>query len=192
MGLYGRSVHWLHMSALPTAYIAFGSNLSTAAGDPAATIRAALRALVTALGVEESRLHASSLYATTPVAYRDQPPFINAVASVCTSRSPEELMAMLLEVERLFGRERSAANGPRTLDLDLLLVGGLVLTKPGLVLPHPRMAERRFVLKPLAEIAPGLVHPVLGRTVAELLAVLPDEGEQARSGVRRLGRAIGW
>jgi len=180
------------MSALPTAYIAFGSNLSTATGDPAATIRAALRALVTALGVEESRLHASSLYETVPVAYRDQPPFINAVASVCTLRSPEGLMAMLLEVERLFGRERSAANGPRTLDLDLLLVDGLVLTKPGLVLPHPRMAERRFVLEPLAEIAPGLVHPVLGRTVAELLAVLPDEGEQARSGVRRLGRAIGW
>ncbi len=174
--------------SLHRAYVAFGSNLGTAAGDPAATIRAGMRALARALG--EARLRASSLYETAPVGYLDQPPFINAVATVQTSLSPENLLQALLTVEQAFGRERAIGNGPRTLDLDLLMVDDMVLSTATLVLPHPRLAQRRFVLTPLAEIAPGLLHPSLGRTMAQLLMELPDAGETAISGVRRLDAAV--
>jgi 2-amino-4-hydroxy-6-hydroxymethyldihydropteridine diphosphokinase len=170
------------------AYVAFGSNLGTAAGDPAATILAGMRALARALG--DAGLRASSLYETAPVGYLDQPAFVNAVAAVQTSLSPETLLHTLLAVEQAFGRERAAPNGPRTLDLDLLMVDDLVLSTATLVLPHPRLAQRRFVLTPLAEIAPGLLHPLLRRTMAQLLMDLPDAGETAISGVRRLAAAV--
>ncbi|HET7345718.1 MAG TPA: 2-amino-4-hydroxy-6-hydroxymethyldihydropteridine diphosphokinase, partial [Acidobacteriaceae bacterium] len=127
---------------------------------------------------------------TEPVGNPDQPAFVNAAVQLETDLEPELLLAFLLEVERRYGRDRQVdtPKGPRTLDLDLLLVDGVVLQTEGLTLPHPRLAERRFVLQPLAEIAPHVRHPVLGATVAELLAALPDAGPNRVEAVRRLGR----
>jgi 2-amino-4-hydroxy-6-hydroxymethyldihydropteridine diphosphokinase len=108
------------------------------------------------------------------VGYVDQPSFLNAALLLETSLEPTELMRALLEVEQAMGRERAGAvvKGPRVIDLDLLLYGKVVMNTTELTLPHPAMMERRFVLEPLAEIAPELVHPVLGLTVGEMLARL--------------------
>ena len=153
------------------AAIALGSNLNSQFGDPAANIAEA----VLRLG-ELGRVRASSsLHMTAPVGYVDQPDFTNAAALLETSLEPLELLAALLAIERAMGRDRSAAipaKGPRIIDLDLLLMDDVVLNTPELTLPHPAMAERRFVLAPLAEIAPGMLDPRTGRTVAEMLAQL--------------------
>ncbi len=177
-----------HARPLYTAYIALGANLPSAAGAPAATIRAALDQLA-AIAPAELPLSASSLYATEPVGSPEglaQPTYINAIACLHTTLGPEPLLAALLAIEQSFGRIRSAPNGPRTLDLDLLMLDDIVLATAALILPHPRFHERRFVLTPLSEVAPTLRHPTLGRTMAALLAELPDTGEQASSGVRQL------
>jgi 2-amino-4-hydroxy-6-hydroxymethyldihydropteridine diphosphokinase len=148
-----------------TAYVALGANL----GDPAATVRAALAALA---NLPESRVsRSSSLYRTAPVGPADQPDFINAVAELETGLAPEALLAALLDIERRFGRLRGERNGPRTLDLDLLLYAGLAFELPALTLPHPRMHLRAFVLQPLAEIAPHLEIPGRGTLAAWLPAV---------------------
>jgi 2-amino-4-hydroxy-6-hydroxymethyldihydropteridine diphosphokinase len=112
----------------------------------------------------------SSVRETDPVGFADQPKFLNAVAELRTDLSPRELLERLLAIERELGRERARERrwGPRLIDLDLLLYGGEVIDEPGLTVPHPRLAERRFVLEPLAEIAPGLRLPD-GRAVRELL-----------------------
>lgn len=153
---------------MTTAYIGLGSNL----GDRMATLRTAvlrLESLGRIAGI-------SSLYETEPVGYLEQPPFLNAVVALDTELAPGELLSALLRIERDLGRKRSFPNAPRTLDLDLLLVDDLVLDIPELTLPHPRLHERAFVLVPLAELAPEMVHPGSGQTVCELVRPLPDAG----------------
>jgi 2-amino-4-hydroxy-6-hydroxymethyldihydropteridine diphosphokinase len=148
------------------AAIALGSNLESEFGDRAANLREAVRR-IGALGEVRK---VSSFYDTEPVGYVEQPRFLNGALLLETELEPRTLMRELLRVERGMGRERvgAIAKGPRVIDLDLLLYGDWVLWAEELVLPHPRMEERRFVLEPLAEIAPEWMHPVLGVTVREL------------------------
>jgi 2-amino-4-hydroxy-6-hydroxymethyldihydropteridine diphosphokinase len=152
---------------MPTAYIALGANLPGPAGSPEATLAAAVVRLA-ALG---RVLSCSRLYSTEPVGFAAQPRFLNAAVALETELEPRALLEELLGIERALGRDRSAGiqNGPRTLDLDILLYGELILREPGLEIPHPRMAERAFVLAPLGDIAPNVRDPRSGATMKELL-----------------------
>jgi 2-amino-4-hydroxy-6-hydroxymethyldihydropteridine diphosphokinase len=149
------------------AYVGLGSNL----GDREATLRSAVVELAAAPGVEVVAV--STLTDTEPVGLLDQPRFLNGVAALETTHGPRELLGLLLAVEARFGRDRSAvpAQGPRTLDLDLLVYGDEEIDEPGLRVPHPRLGERAFVLAPLAELEPGLVVPGKG-PIPTLLARL--------------------
>lgn len=152
------------------AYIALGSNL----GDRSATLARAVEAMNSA-GIRVTRQ--SSLYLTEPVGAPGQGRFLNAVAETETSLMPLQLLHALMKIERDLGRRRIAPHGPRAIDLDILFYGSSVIRGPDLQVPHPRLTERRFVLIPLAEIAPEFRHPVLRKSVAELLAETPDHGE---------------
>ena len=182
---------------METAYIGMGANLASWAGTPEATLTAAVKRLET-LGRVTCR---SSLYSTQPVGFAEQPRFINAVVALETELNPRELLHGLLKIEQEFGRDRSAgfANGPRTLDLDILLFGNLAIDEPDLQIPHPRMATRSFVLVPLREI-----HVLMGdasgtRSMKQLLqsigkcaeddqdAVVPMESNVWSSGAGRAG-----
>ena len=149
------------------AYIALGSNI----GDRELNL---LRAVAEIGRLPESRVTAlSSFYETSPVGNVKQASFYNAVLKLSTGLPPRTLLTHLLRIETdSFKRTRTVVNGPRSMDLDLLLYGTRILSEEDLIVPHPRMMERRFVLQPLCEIAPELVHPVSGITVAELLAAL--------------------
>ena len=148
-----------------TAYVALGANL----GNPTAAVLAAFAALA---NLPESRVaRCSSLYRTAPVGILSQPDFVNAVALLETTLAPEALLDALLDIEARFGRVRRERNGPRTLDLDLLLYDDIELDLPRLTLPHPRLHLRAFVLLPLAEVAPNLAIPRRGSLAAWLPAV---------------------
>ena len=154
---------------LYNAHVGLGSNLD----DPERHVRQALQELGR---LPRTQLIAcSSLYRTAPVGKLDQPDFVNAVALLASALSPRELLAELLALEARHGRVRGERNGPRTLDLDLLLLGDQVVHEAGLEVPHARMHERAFVLLPLAEISPGVVIPGHGR-VEDLSAGFGDQG----------------
>ncbi|HZY73291.1 MAG TPA: 2-amino-4-hydroxy-6-hydroxymethyldihydropteridine diphosphokinase [Edaphobacter sp.] len=152
------------------AAVALGSNLESAFGDREANLREAVER-IGGLGAVQS---VSTFYDTEPVGYLEQPRFLNGALVLETDLEPLDLIRGLLTVEHDMGRERVIAKGPRVIDLDLLLYGSVVMSTPELTLPHPEMHERRFVLEPLAEVAPAMVHPVLGRTVAEMLQAVKN------------------
>jgi 2-amino-4-hydroxy-6-hydroxymethyldihydropteridine diphosphokinase len=159
-----------------TAWVALGSNL----GDRAGRLGEGLAGLARLLRPES--LGASHLYETQPWGVEDQPPFLNAVVRFETALDPVALLDALKGIERAAGRPEADPRrwGPRTLDLDLLDLGGAVLEADALTLPHPRIAERAFVLVPLCEIAPHWTHPVTGRTAVEMLAHLDPDPAHVR------------
>ena len=154
------------------AYVGLGSNL----GDREANLLLGIRGMLEA-GLDVSRL--SQIYETEPVETFAQPLFLNMVVELqgSTLPRPEELMALLLQVELSLGRNRDLTKGPRTIDLDLLLYANETCDTKFLTLPHPRLHHRRFVLVPLAELAPALVHSSLKKTISELLETLDDNSE---------------
>lgn len=159
---------------LQRAAIALGSNLSSRWGGPERNLTLAIERLGS-LGAVTA---VSSFFDTAPVLYLDQPRFLNAAVLLMTALGPEQLLQALLSIEVEMGRDRSETarpKGPRTLDLDLLWFEDQVFTLPELTLPHPALHQRRFVLEPLAEIAPDWCHPVLKRRICELLADLRAE-----------------
>lgn len=155
------------MSPVVTAYLLLGSNL----GDRAALLQGARAYLAVAAG---EILAASALYETAAWGREDQPAFLNQALAIVTQLSAGQLLAQCLAAERHAGRERRERWGSRTLDVDILLYGNAIINQPDLAVPHPRLAERRFALAPLAEIGGQLRHPVLRLSVAELLARCPD------------------
>jgi len=161
---------------MTTVYLGLGSNL----GDRDAMLRAALSAID---ALPNTRLtEQSPVYETPPMGPQDQGAFLNMAASIQTQHDPRELVEALQAIESALGRSSAEARrrwGPREIDIDVLLFGERVIDEPGLTIPHAGLADRWFVLKPLADLAPKLIHPTLGRTIAELLQAVatPDHAE---------------
>jgi 2-amino-4-hydroxy-6-hydroxymethyldihydropteridine diphosphokinase len=170
-----------------TAYIGMGGNVASWAGSLEATLAAAAVRLES-LGRVTRR---SSLYSTAPVGFAAQPRFVNAVVELETELEPRELLDGLLGIEREFGRDRAAGikSGPRTLDLDILLLGELEIIEAGVEIPHPRMAERAFVLVPLCEIAAEMIVPSCRKTVADVLDHLREGSHTNSDAVVRIESA---
>ena len=156
-------------------YISLGSNV----GDRAANLNSAIEQLQ-ALGKIEK---VSSFYETEPVEVENQPWFLNCAVKLDTEKMPKQLLAGILDVEQEMGRRRTQKKGPRAIDIDILLFGNSIIDTKGLTIPHPAMHERRFVLEPLAEIAPDVRHPVFKRTIRELRDALPP-GQAVRKVTR--------
>ena len=147
-------------------FLGLGSNI----GDRAANIGRARRLLEEVAGGRVVGM--SSLIETRPVGYEDQPDFINAALEIETTLEPRGLLTQIKRIEREIGRKETFRFGPRVIDIDILLFGDRLVDDPGLTIPHPRMHERRFVLGPLAEIAPEVVHPIYNRTIMDMLKKL--------------------
>ena len=158
------------------AYLSLGSNVGNREGS--------LRDAVSRLGSLGRIVSVSSFYETEPVEFTEQPWFLNCAVALETKLSAEELMQALLEIERQMGRERTGKKGPRTIDIDVVFFGEAVVHSPYVTVPHPAMHQRRFVLEPLAEIAPEARHPILKKTVSELRDLLA-----AGQTVRKLAKA---
>ncbi|MFQ6057956.1 MAG: 2-amino-4-hydroxy-6-hydroxymethyldihydropteridine diphosphokinase [Anaerolineae bacterium] len=156
------------MNEIHQVYLGLGSNL----GDRQSNILQALQKLRAEISIEA----VSSCYETEPVGYLDQPQFLNAVCVGTTDLTPRELFQFVKSIERKMGRQRTRRYGPRLIDIDILFYDDLIVDLPDLVIPHPRLAERAFVLVPLAEIAPDKIHPVLQLTAAELRQRVGEEG----------------
>lgn len=162
------------------AYLSLGSNL----GDRRANLARALRLIE---GPDLRLLRISPLYETEPVGVAPQGWFLNLVAEIETDLFPRQLLARCQTVEKDLGRKRKGDNSPRPIDIDILLFGTAVVDAADLAIPHPRMHQRRFVLEPLAELAPGLRHPRLGRTVEELLAETRGQAVRRVPGLKTTG-----
>jgi 2-amino-4-hydroxy-6-hydroxymethyldihydropteridine diphosphokinase len=156
-------------------YLALGSNL----GDRMSNLTAAVQRLSAKLTIKKL----SSVYETEPVYFKEQPLYLNAALSAVTELEPSALFGFVKSIEIDLGRQPSFRNAPRLIDIDILFYGDRIIETPELIIPHPGIAERAFVLVPLAEIAPKIVHPVLRKRVSELLAVA-----EGIDGVRKFGK----